>query len=85
MLSRSQHPMRVQQRLIDDLLDFSRLQEDKMELHPAPVIWLGWWEKRCRTTRRLIPLVSSLWSCLTRIPFSSSPIEIAYSRCWGIT
>jgi signal transduction histidine kinase len=35
MLSRSQHPLRLQQRLIDDLLDYSRLQEDKMELHLA--------------------------------------------------
>jgi PAS domain S-box-containing protein len=33
MLGRGQHSLRVQQRLIDDLLDFSRLQEDKMELH----------------------------------------------------
>lgn len=41
MLSRSQHPMRVQQRLIDDLLDFSRLQEDKMELHLASCDLVG--------------------------------------------
>lgn len=35
MLSRSQHPLRVQQRLINDLLDFSHIQEGKMELHLA--------------------------------------------------
>ena len=35
MLGRSQHPVRVQQRLINDLLDLSHLQEDKMELHLA--------------------------------------------------
>jgi signal transduction histidine kinase len=32
MLARSQHPLRVQQRLIDDLLDLSRIQENKVEL-----------------------------------------------------
>jgi PAS domain S-box-containing protein len=41
MLSRSQYPLRVQQRLIDDLLDFSRLQEDKMELHLMPCDLVG--------------------------------------------
>jgi PAS domain S-box-containing protein len=35
MLGRSQHPLRVQQRLIDDLLDIARLQEDKVDLHLA--------------------------------------------------
>ena len=33
MLGRSQHPLRVQQRLINDLLDLSCIQEDKVELH----------------------------------------------------
>jgi PAS domain S-box-containing protein len=32
MLSRSQQPLRVQQRLINDLLDISYIQEDKVEL-----------------------------------------------------
>jgi len=32
MLGRSLHPLRVQQRLINDLLDHSRLQEGKLEL-----------------------------------------------------
>jgi signal transduction histidine kinase len=41
MLSRSQHPLRVQQRLIDDLLDYSRLQEEKMELHLEPCDLVG--------------------------------------------
>jgi PAS domain S-box-containing protein len=35
-LSRSQQSLRVQHRLINDLLDVSRLQEDKLELHLAP-------------------------------------------------
>jgi PAS domain S-box-containing protein len=33
MLGRTQHPLRVQQRLIDDLLDVARLQDDKVDLH----------------------------------------------------
>ncbi len=32
MLGRSQQPLRVQRRLIDDLLDFSRIQQDQVEL-----------------------------------------------------
>ncbi len=32
MLARSHQPLRVQQRLINDLLDFSHIQEDKVEL-----------------------------------------------------
>jgi PAS domain S-box-containing protein len=35
MLSRSQQQLRVQKRLIDDLLDISRIQEDKLELHES--------------------------------------------------
>ena len=35
MLGRSQHPIRLQQRLINDLLDLAHLQEDKMEVHLA--------------------------------------------------
>jgi PAS domain S-box-containing protein len=35
MLGRSRQPLRVQQRLINDLLDLSHLQEDKMELRLA--------------------------------------------------
>jgi PAS domain S-box-containing protein len=41
LLSRSQHPLHLQQRLIDDLLDYSRLQEDKMELHLAACDLVG--------------------------------------------
>jgi PAS domain S-box-containing protein len=33
MLVRTQQPLRVQQRLINDLLDISRIREDKVELH----------------------------------------------------
>lgn len=35
MLARSQQPLRIQRRLIDDLLDFSHLQQDKVELRLA--------------------------------------------------
>ena len=35
MLGRSQHPLRVQQRLINDLLDLSHIQEDRVELRLA--------------------------------------------------
>ncbi len=35
MLGRTQHPLRLQQRLINDLLDLAHLQEDQMELHLA--------------------------------------------------
>ncbi|HEX7733913.1 MAG TPA: PAS domain S-box protein [Ktedonobacteraceae bacterium] len=35
LLGRSLHSLRVQNRLVDDLLDFSRLQEDKLTLHLA--------------------------------------------------
>jgi PAS domain S-box-containing protein len=35
MLGRSHQPLRVQQRLINDLLDLSHIQEDKVELHLA--------------------------------------------------
>jgi len=36
MLERSQQQMRTQKRLIDDLLDFSRVQQDTLELHQEP-------------------------------------------------
>ena len=35
MLGRSQHPLRVQQGLINDLLDLSHIQEEKLELRLA--------------------------------------------------
>ena len=35
MLGRSQQQLRVQKRLINDLLDISRIQEDKLELHES--------------------------------------------------
>jgi PAS domain S-box-containing protein len=35
MLARSQQPLRVQQRLINDLLDISRIRENNVELHLA--------------------------------------------------
>jgi PAS domain S-box-containing protein len=37
MLSRSQQQLRVQKRLINDLLDISRIQEDKLELHESDI------------------------------------------------
>jgi signal transduction histidine kinase len=40
-LSRSQQQLRVQHRLIDDLLDVSRMQEDKLELRLAPCDLVG--------------------------------------------
>jgi PAS domain S-box-containing protein len=36
MLARSHQPLRVQQRLISDLLDLSQIQEGKLELHLEP-------------------------------------------------
>jgi PAS domain S-box-containing protein len=41
MLGRSRDPLRVQQRLIDDLLDLAHLQEGKMELHLATCDLVG--------------------------------------------
>lgn len=41
MLGRSQQQLRVQNRLINDLLDVSRIQEDKLELYFAPCDLLG--------------------------------------------
>ena len=41
MLSRSQQPLRVQHRMINDLLEISRIQEDKLELRLAPCDLVG--------------------------------------------
>ena len=41
MLGRSQQPLRVQQRLINDLLDLSHIQEDKVELRLAACNLVG--------------------------------------------
>lgn len=41
VLGRLQHPLRVQQRLIDDVLDVSHLQKDKKQLHLAACDLVG--------------------------------------------
>jgi PAS domain S-box-containing protein len=41
LLGRAHHPLRTQQRLIDDLLDRAHLQEDKLELHLAECDLVG--------------------------------------------